>query len=101
MLTARHPDCRMAAHVREDERRQTITCGGSRLSEQKALTVAARGPSGEVAVTTVTPVAYSPHRSRNTAGSGGTVVDARCILTVLTGLWWCLLSIAQYASRVQ
>ncbi|HEX3961362.1 MAG TPA: hypothetical protein VHZ03_32860 [Trebonia sp.] len=57
------------------------------------MTVAARGPFDEEAVTTVTPVANSPHKSRNTAGSGGNVVHVLCILTVLAGVY-CLLIIA-------
>src|SRR5437773_11992153 len=57
-------ECSTAESVRAVRSKHTITSGGSRDSEVKALTVSAEGPSEPKLVTTETPVTNCLHTSR-------------------------------------
>ncbi len=56
--------------MREPRSRQASIIGGSSESEVTALAVAPAGPSGPIAVTTVTPVGYEASASRKRSGLG-------------------------------
>ena len=66
----KRPVARIAASVRDPTSSEASISGGSSESEATAFAVAPSGPSGEAAVTTVTPVGRDAIALRNSSGVG-------------------------------
>ena len=86
MLTPKRPVSRTTGSVRDSLSNATSRSSGSSDSEQTALAVIPTGPSGDPAVTTVTPVAKCPMTERKR--SGPTSLIGRRAFRVMPSCSW-------------